>query len=224
MDKNSLCHGCGACYVVCPNNAIVMANKGKNNFPCLDGNCTNCGLCNKVCSGQYNNDDITKSHFFAALDLGKHIYIAYSTNENIRNVSSSGGFITQYLLELFENKIIDGAIVGKSDGSLAGTKAAIALTKEQIIAASGSKYYPVSSCSVLKEIERDKKYAFVGKGCDLSSLNLLQKEMPKLKEAIYIKIGLMCHHTPYASASKELFKAYGMNYSSKCKIVYRGQG
>lgn len=222
MNKKGLCHGCGACYVICPNNAITMGNKGKNNFPYLNKNCTDCGLCNKVCSGRYN--DVTKSYFFTVLDSGKHIYIAYSTNESVRNIGSSGGFITQYLLELFENKIIEGAIVAKSDGSLAGTKAAIALTKEQIIAASGSKYYPVSSCSALKEIVQNKKYAFVGKGCDLSSLNMLQKEIPMLKEAICIKIGLMCHHTPYAFASKKLFEAYGMNYSSECKILYRDHG
>jgi len=223
VNNSMLCQGCGACYVVCPYDAIRIVNEGGNNFPVINDDCTSCGLCNKVCSGQYTKADILGLKFFSIVKSGEGIYQAYSREKVIREVGSSGGFITQYLIGLLEEQLIDGVIVATSDGSLGSTKASIARTKETIISAAGSKYYPVSSCAALRDIQEGETYAFVGKGCDVNSLGLLQETIPRYRDVIYVKIGLFCHHTPYANVSEQLLSSYGFR-PCESTIVYRGKG
>ncbi len=217
VNDSNLCHGCGACDAVCPHDSITMVNSGKNNFPLIDMSCTDCGICEKACSGHQTTID-------TSILESKEIYIAYSKIENIRESSSSGGFITQYLLDLFDNNKINGAIVTYSDGTMKGTKSIIAHSKEEIISSMGSKYYPSSNCSVLKDLDYSKKYAFVGKGCDLESLYLMGTLNKKIIESIYIKIGLMCHHTPHADETKMLLNKYGFKVNNKTHLHYRSDG
>ena len=221
QDKG-LCFGCGACYVACPQEAIKIVNQGRNNSPVIDDNCTSCGICTKVCSGQHSESNESHSHFLKALRYGKDIYLAFSRKENIRRKGTSGGFVTQYLIDLLRKQVIDGAIVSTSDGTLESTKAIVARTEAEIVNSIGSKYYPVSNCAALKNIKPNEKYAFVGKGCDLSSLKLLQETMAEYHGAIYVKIGIFCHHTPHANASRQLLKSYG--FGPRDIIVYRGRG
>lgn len=216
---HGLCHGCGACDIACPYEAIDMVNNGKINFPLINANCTDCSLCNDVCSGQVLE---TADHFLPSEK--ENYYLIEASESKLNELGSSGGFITAYLLELLESNLIDGAIVAFSDGTMIGTKAILAKTKEEIISSIGSKYYPISSCEPLKLIEKNKKYAFVGKGCDLDSLVLLENNIGKIKNAIYIKIGLMCHHTPFASATKALIENQKISPAAKANITFRGEG
>jgi len=224
VNEFDLCHGCGACSAVCPCNAITMVNSGKNNFPSINENCTNCSLCNNVCSGQNITIDIDNSPFFKIIESNEGTYLAHSNNINVRETGASGGFITQYLLDLLETGKINGAVVATSDGTLKGTKAIIAESKDEIIKSASSKYYPISNCEVLKFINPNKKYAFVGKGCDIASLNMIQKNIKKFEKCIYIKIGIMCAHTPYANASADMLRKYGFNLPNEAMIVYRDKG
>jgi coenzyme F420 hydrogenase subunit beta len=217
VNDADLCHGCGACVAVCPHNSITMVNSGENNFPLIDMSCTDCALCERVCSGYQTTVD-------TSILESDNIFTAYSKLTDIRDRSSSGGFVTQYLLDLFERNKIDGAIVTTSDGTMKGTKATIVTTKEEILNSMGSKYYPSSNCSVLKDLDFNKKYAFVGKGCDLESLFLIKSVNKKIYNSIFIKIGLMCHHTPHAMETKKLIEKYNFKVSKKTKLIYRGSG
>ena len=217
VNESNLCHGCGACDAVCPHDSITMVNNGRNNFPLIDMSCTDCGLCEKACSGYQTTIDMS-------ILESNSIYFAYSKINEIRQKSSSGGFITQYLLDLLEVNKIDGAIVTTSDGTMKGTKAIIVNTKEEILNSIGSKYYPSSNCSILKDVDITKKYAFVGKGCDIESLSLIGGVNKKIYDAIYVKIGLMCHHTPFANETKKLLEKYGFKVSENTKLVYRNEG
>ena len=77
VHDNNLCHGCGACAVACPFGAIDIVNNGKNNFPLINANCTDCNKCNEVCSGQ--TISIDKSMIFDS----KESYIAHANNKEI---------------------------------------------------------------------------------------------------------------------------------------------
>lgn len=202
--KNNECCGCGSCSAVCKKITLIKNSDGYIN-PQIDKSCTNCGNCLAVCPRANSKSEYNKNIFYKTIKNEKSL-VCYSKNEDIRNKSASGGFVTQFLINLLKNGFIDGAIVAYSDGTLENTKAIIATTEEEIINSKSSKYFPISMVSAVKELDKNKKYAFVGKGCDIKGLNLLIEKLKPLQNVLVLKIGLMCAASPSVLAAKSLYK------------------
>ena len=83
LAPKNLCTGCGACAFVCGKNCIVMKeNEVGIVYPELEmSNCVQCERCQKVCP-IIENVDSRKS---------LTAYAAWSSNENERATSASGG-------------------------------------------------------------------------------------------------------------------------------------
>lgn len=223
--NSGLCAGCGACYSACKQNAITMKLEQELYYPSINSDlCNSCGLCIKVCPSFECKYHLPFEDYAKTYQGEPSVYVVYSNDETIRNNSASGGFITSLLLYLLESKKIDGAIVAYSQDRPETIKARLVTTKEDIIQAAGSKYYPVPICSVLKELDTNKKYAVVGKGCDFEAIKKYCRVFPKTKESIYLKVGLICHHTSYARAVDGLIRANGLDPLKIRKFVFRGEG
>lgn len=217
------CSGCGTCSVVCER--IQICDVNGYNIPQISENCSGCGLCMKVCPMNKDRNNYFNDNFYTALNTQQG-FVGYSSIPDIRYKCASGGAVTQILLDLLSQKIIDGCIVAHSDGTIENTKAIIATTKDEIIQSRSSKYMPIPMCVALKNIDKTKKYAFVGKGCDIAGLTLLQNINNNIKECIVLKIGIMCASSPSKIASKNLFKIMtNAEYNQKDSgLIYRSEG
>ena len=92
------CSKCKACMNICPKSAIfIKKNEDGFDYPIIDmDKCIDCGLCKKVC---YNNNEIL---FNRTLKY----YSSWTTNEEIRNSSASGGTITQIYINALKKGYI----------------------------------------------------------------------------------------------------------------------
>ncbi|MCD4844708.1 MAG: Coenzyme F420 hydrogenase/dehydrogenase, beta subunit C-terminal domain [Methanosarcinales archaeon] len=235
--RDGLCTGCGTCVALCPENAIEMAINTKKGIYIPELNedlCIDCGICYKVCPGYEVDFKGLNSEIFGKdpgnLLIGNYLncYIGYSTDHDIRYNSTSGGFITQILIYLLEEKIITGALVTKLkiDHPLE-PQPFIARTKEEIIEASKSKYCPVPANIVLKDILNSKdteKFAVVGLPCHIQGIRKAQQLNNKLKEKILFVIGITCNHTPTFLATEFFLKKMNLKKENVKKIEYRGEG
>ncbi len=226
--KKRLCSGCGACTAICSKNCIIMKSRSSYNYPCIDSKlCNKCGLCLKVCPGNRILDRLNSKRL-SALHIEDTLanYVACSTDEKIRYNAASGGVISSLLIFLLKEKYIDGAICVKQDeGNPLSNKTFIAETESDVLNASGSRYSPVSNCEVLKDIlEENKKYAFIGKPCEIEAINEMEKHLPKLKAKIIVKISIMCACTPSRKGTLRLLKNLNIEASEITKLSYRGNG
>jgi coenzyme F420 hydrogenase subunit beta len=224
--KKKLCMGCGACSVVNFNNCITLKTDKDFNYPEVN-NCTNCNLCLKVCPGlNINNKQSEKKNCY--IGKFKNIYIAHSLNEKIRFNASSGGVITQILLSVIEQKIADGIIfIRKSYNDPLENESVIVTSSAEILRGTGSRYSPASPCLKIKDIIHDKtnkKYVFVGKGCDIEGLDLLKKIHSILNQKIVLTIGIFCDHTPSRQAVNSLLTKLEINPKKVKEIDFRGMG
>lgn len=125
-------------------------------------------------------------------NAGKYIdtYVGYS--EQFRLTSSSGGIATYLLNKLFEMKLVDAVItVGDSMDNYFEYK--LIRNKEDLLATSKTKYYPVTMAEALQELKTfEGKVAVVGIGCFIKAIRLLQYYYPELQEKIIFTVGIIC--------------------------------
>ena len=233
--KKHLCHNCGSCYAICPEGAISMPIDLKKGIykPTINGElCTNCGMCIDVCSGKGFDfkDGYSRIYGIQPDDpwLGVYLKIvtSNSTDNALRFNASSGGSLTALLISLFDDKIIDGALVTRfNKANPLMPDAFIARNKTDLLDSIGSKYCPVPANMALKEIaEMPGKYAFVGLPCHIQSLRLMHYKKSVYKDRITLIIGLMCSHTNTFNGTKYFLTHKGIESCDTESFAYRGQG
>lgn len=154
------------------------------------------------------------------------VYNAYSTDSNIRYKASSGGFVTSTCIYLLEKGLVNGVLhVGLVDGSPIENKLKVSFTKEEIINNCSSRYAPALVFSEIKQILDldNKKYAFVGKSCDILCLNNFIKEYPSYKDRIYCTICIFCAGMPSYNASIKIADSFKTTQGIS-RYQYRGNG
>lgn len=236
VDSN-LCCGCSTCVAICPRGSITLKVKKDIYVPevtaqtCIETN--GCGLCYDVCPGIEIKINRLSNNLFKEgivdVDLGRYVkcFSGYSMDPGIRFNSASGGVVTQLLIYLLENNSIKGAIVtrmSKEDPLL--PEVVVASTVEEIIQAKSSKYCPVPTNILLKNILlREGNFAFVGLPCHIHGLRKAQEKFPKLRDKINFVFGLYCSSTHNFGAMEFLLKkVFKIKKESVKSFIFRGEG
>jgi coenzyme F420 hydrogenase subunit beta len=230
--ENDLCTGCGLCKVACPRKAIKMTYDNKRGLilPIVDEKiCSKCGICLEVCPG-FKVDDKLYLQIFnykpsSIVGNYKNAYIGFAKDQELRFSSTSGGIVTALLTYLLEERVIDGAVVTKMDEfNPPIAKCFIATTARELFLASGSKYCPVSLAECLEKLEYGKKYAVVGLPCQIYGIRKLTDFNPKIRNSVYLYLGILCGGMPSYLGTQYLLKVYGMEKQHIRKFEYRGGG
>ena len=84
----------------------------------------------------------------------------HAANKKIRADAASGGVITQTLIYLLENNLVDAVVIAKQGiPSPELASPVIATTREEILSGAGSVYVPVAMLEILDDLDPNKKYA-----------------------------------------------------------------
>jgi len=151
-------------------------------------------------------------------------YLSYSLDDEIRYKASSGGFCKEFIKFFIENKIADKAIItilGEDDKSLV-PKTIITNNIEKIMSTKSNTIYDKTNpLSVLKELNSDEKYVFVGLPCHILPI----KKYCKMKNIKIFTISLFCNHTPNNNKYyNSVLKKAGLIESDVKHFEYRGSG
>jgi coenzyme F420-reducing hydrogenase beta subunit len=204
--NNDLCIGCGLCTYKCPSKALEMQwNEYGFLVPVLSGNCSSDGACLTVCPfDPYPEKEVKTENELADIfindtdlshaQIGKYkgIYAGYA--EEFRLTSSSGGIATFVFTDLLERGIVNH-IFSVKESSTSGVhyEYAISQNKQELLAASKTRYYPVTLSTVFSKIdELEGKVAIVGVACFIKAIRLAQHTDPLLKEKIPFLVGIIC--------------------------------
>jgi len=172
------CTGCGACYNICPVDAISMQRVVD------EGKCTNCGLCSRACAAL--NPSFVNAKNPAC-------YAVWAEDE-IRKVSSSGG-----MFSLVADYILDkgGYVCGAAySDDYMSVHHIIISDKADLPRLRGSKYVQSDTGTVYKELrallDAGKDVLFTGCPCQVAGIYaFLGKEYEKL-----ITLDIVCHGVP----------------------------
>lgn len=225
--KNNLCIGCGMCTNFSDTARIDYSEDGflvVKNYKHTSKEISEEELTRKICPGI--NTYSVECEKDAVWGNIKSLNLGYSTDEKIRFMGSSGGTITQTLIYLLENKIVDYVIhIEQDEEDPFGNKVVITDDIDKILANTGSKYCPASPIeNIFKNIDFSKKYAFVGRPCDIVSLENYARLNKKVNEAILYKISFFCAGTPSLKGTDKILEKFGLEEEDVKSFRYRGNG
>lgn len=225
--NNDICSGCGICETLFGSDNIAIKENAK-------------GLYRPQFMGSFSPTEEQLKQLIAvcpSLNMktesgdGKqpfgriiHATAGWATDENLRFKASSGGCVSAFLIYLLENHIVDGVIHVTRTEDVTHCQATVSRTREEVIQNCGSLYMPSKVLSELGLItNRDEKYAFVGKGCDIKALRRYNK-ITKDKLNIVYYIGIMCGGTPSYIGLKKILKEKSIDLSALSYLRFRGDG
>jgi coenzyme F420 hydrogenase subunit beta len=211
--RTGICTECGTCAAVCP----VLEWDDLAGQPKLIGKCTGCGIC-------YNQCPRTITDPYQLMGNFKTGYVA---NTNIPEVigGQDGGTVTSLLCYLFDEHLIDAAVVTmKNPNKPWHPVAQIITSKDDAIKSSGSIYCHSQTVEALMDAVRQdfRSIAFVGTPCNIDAVaKMFDSPTGMLKYFMrchVLKIGLFCMDSFAPEAIYPFFEKEGIDLAKVQKM------
>jgi len=229
LDKvlaNDLCTGCGICTYYSSDIKITVSPEGYNR-PDATSAPEDSDLDKKfreVCPGLNLDINSVKKHNYDGIwGQIESINVGFASNPDLRQAGSSGGVISALSNYLVKNDIVD-FVINISQGSKLNNVSELKDKVYNFSESAGSRYSPASPCELIRELDLSKRYAFVGKPCDVAAVYQLKKQDPLVASAITHLISFMCAGTPSFKGTDEIYAKLGVNKEDVKSIKYRGNG
>jgi len=211
--RTGICTECGTCAAVCP----VLEWDHIAGQPKLIGKCTGCGICYNQCPRTITDP----------IQLMGEFKTGYVANTNIPEVigGQDGGTVTSLLCYLFDEHLIDAAIVTMRDPKKPWYPVAqVITTKDDAIKSSGSIYCHSQTVEALMDAVRQnfRSIAFVGTPCNIDAVaKMFDSPTGMLKYFMrchVLRIGLFCMDSFAPEALYPFFEKDGIDLSKIIKM------
>jgi coenzyme F420 hydrogenase subunit beta len=127
---------------------------------------------------------------------------------------------------LIEANGVDGVVqIGASENNPICNETTISTSYAQIADAAGSRYAPSSPLASIETLRGNgKRYAFVGKPCDIAALRALIELDPEYKDTFPYLLSFFCAGVPSLKGGEEVVRQLGVDLRSVVSFRYRGNG
>jgi coenzyme F420 hydrogenase subunit beta len=226
-----LCTGCAGCVIACPHDVIGYNHEqgGYRPFHLEDElgpkDCTHgqkgCTSCTRACPRFRAWEFQANEHLFdrerqpdEVAGIYSDIMLTRASDKMVHEMGQDGGLVSAILLWAIQNDYVDAALVSYLEGGAdSGSWKAIpgvASTREQILAASGSRYtYSANTLALPEALEAGfNRLALVGMSCQSSVPPVMwSRKIGKVSKPIVFNLGLLCSKSFDDAIFEELFWA-----------------
>jgi coenzyme F420 hydrogenase subunit beta len=242
---SGLCTGCAGCVIACPHDVLSYDDTEGHYRPfntedmsspasCSHGE-RGCTLCTRACPRFRDWETEADTLMFGRVrevdevaGIAKDIVLARATDAEIHERGQDGGLVSAILLWAMEHELIDAALVSYLEGDGTSWKAipGVARTRQEILAAAGSRYtYSSNPMAYAEAIAGGaEKLALVGMGCQTSMPTIITaRRGGKVARKFALSIGLLCSKTFDDAIFPELLEArYGLRKEEMVKMNIKG--
>ena len=211
------CVGCGLCEAV----KMAICNEDEKGFmhPIQGDN----HWFKKVCPcGGYQEKFLNPNKIWGNAE---EIFYGWSKDVSVRNTASSGGIITETAAWLLEKGKVDAVIhTCVHPQKPMETITCISTSRDELIERSGSRYTISHPLEVFDELDKGKKYAFIGKPCDVAALRNYMDKEPDVRNYICYTLSFFCAGLPSRDAQDKLLNYLECKKENVVSMRYRGDG
>lgn len=232
--EKHLCCGCGACAYVQPDSIrmVDVFDEGRRPLATPDATPGSTAAALRVCPGA------ALAHEWPAppgsipeLLLGwgpvLELWEGYAGDPEVRYLASSGGAATALALHCLQHERMHGVlhIAARPDVPYLN-RTVLSTTREELLAATGSRYAPASPCDGLQQVvDAPAPCVFIGKPCDVAATDKVRRDDPSLDARLGLTIAIFCAGTPSTEGTVEMLRRMGFESPGDIESVrYRGKG
>jgi coenzyme F420 hydrogenase subunit beta len=233
-----LCLGCGACAYICHDKKIKLVDFVSEGIrPVVsEGACEDCRECLEVCpvvqtdfsAGKAREDgtELTSSNFQNDWGPILEIWEGHAVDELIRFKGASGGVLTALSAYCLEKRGMYGVLHTAQDPDYpVRNRSRISRTREDLVAATGSRYSPASICDGLEGVEAaPDPCVIIGKPVEIVAVNNARRLRPALDAKIGVTLSFFCAESPSTGGTLALLNRMGVPPDSVSDLRYRGDG
>jgi len=230
-----LCLGCGACAYICPEQKIQLVDFFAEGIrPVVAAaDCQECRQCLDVCpavQSDYRHAPAKSSTFSDAFtrEWGPVIALweGHATDTEIRFKGSSGGVLTAISAYCLEVLGMHGVLqIGQDPDDPVRNRTRLTQTREELLAATGSRYAPASVCNGLGLVEAaPAPCVVIGKPSEIAAVRNARAMRPELDRKIGVTLSFFCAETPATRGTVSLLKQLGVDPAALRDLRYRGLG
>ncbi len=214
------CSGCGLC--IADENVQFQSEHGFD-YPIII-NSKQVKFCKSVCP--VNGINYNQPGYTNLWGDFKMAYSGWAIDEQVRFTAATGGVITGLCIYLIESKLVDGILqIGSDNNDPLGIQLYFNEQVDDILKCSTSRYITgITFRNIQKYFEGDKKYAVVGKPCDMEALTNYINLRQEYKKYVKYRLTFFCAGAPSKHASLKLANSLGVTNGEIKKIRYRGNG
>lgn len=237
-----MCIGCGACAYICPEQKIELWNyraEGIRPVVATDS-CSGCRVCLDVCPAVATDFSPLGSHDkFKAGDPGLldrafvedwgtvlEVWEGCACDDVIRYQGSSGGVLTALSVYCIEQGGMEGVLhIGAQPDAPYLNETRFSKTREELLAAAGSRYSPASVCDSLGRVESaSAPCVVIGKPGEIAGLRNAERLKPALREKVGVTLSFFCAESPSTEGTLALLREMNHDPESLESLRYRGHG
>jgi coenzyme F420 hydrogenase subunit beta len=228
VERGNLCTGCGGCALVAPSQVQMELRSPGYLRPAQTGPLTPAQdhQIARICPGLGQSvdaggriDDVLWGPYVS-------MHTGYASRASLRHRASSGGGLSAVLVHLLESGQVDGVIqTGAAPDVAIANVAVLSDTGDGVLAAAGSRYAPSSPLAGLGPyLTSDRRFAFVGKPCDVAALRALALDDPRVDARIPVMLSFFCAGIPSQTGGEAVLAALGTDLAGTAAFRYRGNG
>ena len=222
VHDRGICQECGGCVSFCSSadyNIIGFKDQYSPPEYINKDKCLECGICYYICPQTHILDDsLNKTYKFSeysSMSIGhcEEIYSCQATDKEFLEYGTDGGVVNSIINYLIEKKMVDGAIVSRTDAPFS-REATFADNKSDLISSSGTNLDITSQLDEIQKFStythsipelnhyKFKKLAVVGTPCQLYTIRCMQDLGVTPSENVEICLGLFCYENFFFEKSQ----------------------
>lgn len=237
--RRHMCTGCGACAGLAPKLFRMEDSPGTGRRPVRVGGAADPAseqLALAVCPGAGAGPKpapASTTPLPAESPCSKEwgsvleIWEGHAADPAMRWRGSSGGAVTALAAFALESGVAEGVVhVRQSGGNALLNESTISRSRDELVAAAGSRYAPASPCDRLADIAASAApLVFIGKPCDVQAAAAAAERQSGIARNIALTMSIFCAGAPSTNGTRALLTALGVPPDATVTgIRYRGEG
>jgi coenzyme F420 hydrogenase subunit beta len=225
---NGLCLGCGGCVasIERPDFRMDMSPEGYLRPTRVTLTPPERRTLGEVCPGLSLDGRDREPEYHPLWGPIRTLATGHALDPEVRYRGSSGGVLTAIAIGLVQAGEVDFVVsnAAAEDDPINNATGA-KHDRAALLAAAGSRYAPSSPLAELeRHLATGKRFAFIGKPCDIAGLARMAKRDPRIDRLIPYRLAFFCAGVPSRRGTLAVLDKLGVAHDDCARFQYRGDG